>query len=156
MTEAIYPQCRIVPERFLFPESVERLLNLIAVVPGVRRIILHGPRIPETVPYGPAKGTVNPHPGRKEITVAGQPFMLETQVGAVILELDSREIIPELKKACEQAFTEFSFSIQEGRFMKTQPTLTDYAKYGPDAEKDLIGMIDPKSHKGPIILQGGR
>ena len=40
--------------------------------------------------------------------------------------------------------------------MKTQPTLIDYAKYGPDAEKDLIGMVDPKSHKGPIILQGGR
>jgi methyl-coenzyme M reductase subunit D len=155
MTEAIYPQCRIVTERFLFPDTVERLLNLIAVVPGVRRIILHGPRIPATVPYGPAKGTINPHPGRKEITVAGQTFMLETQVGTVILELDSREVIPDVRKACEQAFTEFSFSIQEGRFMKTQPSLVDYAKYGPDADEDIIGMADPKSKKGPVILQGG-
>ena len=40
--------------------------------------------------------------------------------------------------------------------MKTEATLTDYAKYGPDADKDIIGMADPKSRSGPIILQGSQ
>jgi methyl-coenzyme M reductase subunit D len=40
--------------------------------------------------------------------------------------------------------------------MKTQATVSDYAKYGPNAEEGLLGLADPKSRKGPIILQGSK
>ncbi|WML66918.1 MAG: Methyl-coenzyme M reductase, protein D [Methanoregula sp. SKADARSKE-2] len=154
MTEATFPQCRIITERLLNPETTEKLLNRLVLIPGIRRMILNGPRLPVTVPYGPAKGCPNPHPMRKVICIGDQSIELQTHVGTILLELESREIIPALPSACEEVFTSFSFRIQEGRYMKTEPSLVDYAKYGPHADKTIIGMVDPKSHSGPVILQG--
>jgi len=154
MTDAIYPQVRIVTERLLNPETVERLLNQIVTVKGIRRIILNGPRLPSSVPYGPARGVTNPHSMRGMIKVGEEEMELGVHVGTILLELESRDVIPSLKAACDPVFTEFTYRIQEGRYMKTEPSLSDYAKYGPDADKSIIGMADPKSKKGPVILQG--
>lgn len=154
MTDAKYPQVRIVTERLLNPETVERLLNRIVAVEGIRRIILNGPRLPSTVPYGPARNTTNPHSMRGMIKVGEQEMELAVHVGTLLLELESRDVIPLLKAACDPVFTEFTYRIQEGRYMKTEPSLSDYAKYGPDADKSIIGMADPKSKTGPVILQG--
>eukprot|EP01106_Pelomyxa_sp_JSP_P010294 TRINITY_DN274_c0_g1_i8.p1 TRINITY_DN274_c0_g1~~TRINITY_DN274_c0_g1_i8.p1 ORF type:complete len:289 (-),score=49.08 TRINITY_DN274_c0_g1_i8:901-1767(-) len=107
-----------------------------------------------SIPYGPAKGCPNPHPMRKVICIGDQSIELQTHVGTILLEIASREIIPALQSACEEVFTSFSFRIQEGRYMKTEPSLVDYAKYGPHADKTIIGMVDPKSRSGPVILQG--
>ncbi|HZD42747.1 MAG TPA: methyl-coenzyme M reductase operon protein D [Methanomicrobiales archaeon] len=153
MTEAIYPQCKIVPARYLKPETVERLLNEICKVGGIRRMILNGPRLPATVPYGPARGLPNPHEGRKVIHVAGEEFELQIQVGSVTLELESRDSIPALKEACDRVFTNFPYNLLEGRYMKSQMTITDYAKYGPEADEKMLGITDPKSKGCPIILQ---
>jgi len=154
MTKATFPQCRIDSERFLNPETTERLLNRIVSVPGIRRIVLNGPRLPATVPFGPAKGIDNPHPMRKKIHVGNQEMELQVHVGTVLLELENRDVIPELKAAIEPVFTNFTFRIKEGKFMKTEPSLVDYCKYGPNADETLIGMADPKSHSGPVIIQG--
>ncbi len=154
MTEATFPQCRVDSERFMNPETTERLLNQIISVPGVRRMVLNGPRLPATVPYGPSRGIDNPHPMRKTIRVGDQEMELQVHVGTVLLELENRDIIPALKAAIEPVFKDFSFHIKEGRFMKTEPSLVDFCKYGPDADKEIIGLADPKSKSRPIIIQG--
>jgi len=154
MTEATFPQCRIITERLLNPETTEKLLNKVVSVAGVRRMVLNGPRLPPTIPYGPAKGQANPHPMRKTIHVGDQEIPLQVHVGTVLLELENREVIPALKAAIEPVFTDFTFRIQEGKYMKTDPSLTDYCKYGPNADKDLLGLADPNSKSRPIILQG--
>jgi len=154
MTEATFPQCRIDSERFLNPETTERLLNLIVSIPGVRRMVLNGPRLPAMVPYGPAKGMENPHPMRKKIHVGDEEMELQVHVGTVLLELECRDVIPALKAAIEPVFTDFSFRIKEGKFMKTTPSLVDYCKYGPDADKSILGLADPKSRSKPVIIQG--
>ena len=33
--------------------------------------------------------------------------------------------------------------------MKTDPSLSDYCKYGPDADKEIIGMADPTAIPDP-------
>lgn len=154
MTEATFPQCRIDSDRFMNPETTERLLNQIISVPGVRRMVLNGPRLPATVPYGPSKGISNPHPMRKTIRVGDQEMELQVHVGTVLLELENRDIIPALKAAIEPVFKDFSFHMKEGRFMKTEPSLVDFCKYGPDADKEIIGLADPSSKSRPIIIQG--
>jgi methyl-coenzyme M reductase subunit D len=156
MTEATFPQCRISTERFLNPETTERLLNKLCDVPGIRRMVLNGPRLPATVTYGPAKGLANPHTMRQTIHVGDQELELQVHVGTIVLELENREVIPALKAACEAVFTHWTFRIQEGRYMKTEPSLVDYCKYGPDADKDIIGMADPSSKSKPVILQGNK
>jgi len=156
MTEATFPQCRIDAERLLNPETTEKLLNKVVSVPGIRRMVLNGQRLPETIPYGPAKGQANPHPMRKTIHVGSQELPLQVHVGTVLLELEDSSVIPALKAAIEPVFTDFSFRIKEGRFMKTEPSLVDYCKYGPNADKEMLGLADPKSKSKPVILQGIR
>jgi methyl-coenzyme M reductase subunit D len=156
MTEATFPQCRIATERFLNPETTERLLNKLIEIPGIRRMVLNGPSLPATVTYGPAKGMANAHSMRQKIHVGDEELELQVHVGTILLELENREVIPALQAACEAVFTNFTFRIQEGRFMKTSPSLTDYCKYGPDADKDILGMADPSSKSKPVILQGNK
>jgi methyl-coenzyme M reductase subunit D len=156
MTDAIYPQCRIVPARFLKPDTAEELLNRLVQVGGILRLSINGPSIPATVPYGPARGKPNPHPDRKVIRVGDQDVQLQVQVGTIILELEDESYIQPIREAVDEVFAEKDFSciVQKGRFMKTQPTISDYAKYGPDAEKQVIGLVDPRKKEGPIIIQG--
>ena len=154
MTEATFPQCRIITERLLNPETTERLLNKVVSVAGVRRMVLNGPRLPGNSSLRTGKGMPNPHPMRKTIHVGDQEVPLQVHVGTVLLELESRDVIPALQAAIEPVFTDFTFRIQEGRFMKTEPSLVDYCKYGPDADKEMLGLADPSSKSKPIILQG--
>jgi len=154
MTEATFPQCRIDSERLMNPETTETLLNKVVSVAGVRRMVLNGPRLPETIPYGPAKGQANPHPMRKTIRVGDQDVALNVHVGSVLLEVENRDVIAALKAAVEPVFTDFSFRIKEGKFMKTEPSLVDYCKFGPNADKAMLGLADPSSKSRPIIIQG--
>ena len=154
MTEATFPQCRVVTERLMNPDTVEMLLNNLLKAGGIRRMVLNGPRLPSTVTYGPAKGMANPHVMRKTIHVGTEEIELQVHVGTILLELENREVIPALQAACDETITAFTCRIQEGKFMKTSPSLVDYAKYGPNADKDILGLSDPKSHSGLTIIQG--
>jgi methyl-coenzyme M reductase operon protein D len=156
MAETSYPQIRIVPERFLTPDTTEALLTEILSTRGIRRIVLNGPRVPEIVPYGPARGTPNVIAQRREIEVMGEIIKLQVQVGTILIELEDASSIPEIRKACETVLTNFPFSIQEGRFMRSSMTMTDYAKYGIVEDERILGMVDPKSKTRPIILQGNK
>ena len=154
MTEARYPQIRIVTERLLNPDTVERVMNLILATDGVRRVILNGPRLPPTISSGPAKGQPNVHVMRRTIRMGDREVEMQVHVGTILIELESKDAIPAIRAACKAGFGELPWYIQEGRFMKTDPSLVDYAKYGPDADRAIIGMVDPKNRNGPIIIQG--
>jgi methyl-coenzyme M reductase subunit D len=154
MTEARYPQCRIVPLRILGPDTAERLLNAVAGISGIRRLMINGPSLPATVPYGPARGKPNPNTNRRTITVGDTEVELRVQVGMLTAEVTDASVIAQIKTTCDDLFTKFSYQLQEGQFMKTQATLTDYAKYGPDADETFIGLTDPRRKETPVILQG--
>ena len=155
MTEPTYPQLRIVPTRFLNPETTEQLLEKIYQVDGIRRLVLNGPNLPAKVPYGPARGADNENSYRRIIKVCGEDYDLHVQVGAVLLELENRSLIPEVKAACDEAFADkFPYGITEGIYMRSNMTTTDYAKYGIVEDERILGMSDPKSKQRPIILQG--
>ncbi|HXX54733.1 MAG TPA: methyl-coenzyme M reductase operon protein D [Methanoregula sp.] len=146
------------PARFLFPETAERLLNAICKAGVVRRMVLNGPRLPATVTEGPGRGLPNPHPGRKIIHVGGEEFELQVQVGTILLELENADAIPQIRQVCDEVFINFSYTLQEGKFMKSQMTVSDYAKYGVMEDERILGIADPKA-KGsrcPIILQGNK
>jgi len=157
MTEAVvdYPQCRITPLRMLKPDSAELLLNEIVQIPGIRRMTINGPNLPRTVPYGPARGKPNPNSNRRVITVGGSEFELRVQVGTMILEVLDDSVIEKIRALCDRFFTKFPYQLQTGKkFMKSQPTTADYAKYGPDMDLMLLGLADPRNKEGPVIIQG--
>ncbi|HKM41481.1 MAG TPA: methyl-coenzyme M reductase operon protein D [Methanocorpusculum sp.] len=155
MTETKYPQLRIVPTRFLNPETTETLLGKLYAVAGIRRLILNGPNLPETVPYGPARGEINDNTNRRIIKVCGEDYLLHVQVGAILIEMEDASVIPHVKAACDEVFADkFPYGITEGIYMRSNMTTTDYAKYGIVDDERILGMSDPKSKQRPIILQG--
>jgi methyl-coenzyme M reductase subunit D len=60
---------KIFPHRFLKPETAEKVLNKIFELDGLIRGIVHGPSLPKTVYYGPARGTPVNHQYRKSIKI---------------------------------------------------------------------------------------
>jgi len=154
MAEAEFPQCRIDTERLLNPETVENILNHLVKIQGIRRFVINGPSIPEKVPYGPARGLDNAHYGKARIVVGTTDVDLRVQVGTIILELENRDNIPNIDKACKEVFVNFSYRLKEGKFMRSSPTQTDYAKYGPNANEIMLGIVDPKNKTGPTLIQG--
>ena len=81
---------------------------------------------------------------------------LRVQVGTFLIELETRDIVSLVEEACKEVFTDFSYSVKEGRFMRSTPTQVDYAKYGPNANEIMLGLVDPKNKTGPTLLQGNR
>ncbi|AGB01928.1 methyl-coenzyme M reductase operon protein D [Methanoregula formicica] len=148
----VYPQCRIVPMRLLSPDTTKRLLERIVPVPGIRRMLLNGQNIPVVVPYGPARGTANKTNLRKSIEIAGNTVDLHVQVGTITLEVEDKSVIAAIRAICDNYFVNFPCSVQEGRFMKTRPSLVDYAKYGPEADPSVIGLVDPKRKEKPAFI----
>jgi len=81
-------------------------------------------------------------------------MQLRVQVGMVTIEVTDESVIEKIKAVCDGIFTQFPHQLQVGQFMKTRATLTDYAKYGPDADEIMIGLTDPKRTEPPVIIQG--
>ena len=157
MTEESYPQLRITPSRLLNPETTEFLLEKIFAIGGVRRMILNGPNLPVAVPFGPARGIPNQNSYRRVIKVCGEDYNLHVHVGAILLELETDNVIPAIKEACASVFSDkFPYGITQGKFMRSNFTTTDYAKYGIVDDARILGMSDPKSKQRPVILQGNR
>jgi methyl-coenzyme M reductase subunit D len=148
-TESI--QVEIVPSRFLMPVTAQKLLNEIYGNGGIIRIMIHGPNLPRSVPYGPGKGAPIEENRDLLIEVAGQAFELCVKVGRIRLELESDKYFDGLKAACERALP-FTFQIRRGKFFHTKPTITDYPKYGKMGDTRILGLIDPKAKNDRLAI----
>ncbi|WP_407356828.1 methyl-coenzyme M reductase operon protein D [Methanolobus sp. WCC5] len=136
-------QLEIFPSRLLKPETAQQLLNEIADLDGILRMFVHGPRLPQAVPYGPATGVPVQHPGNTVIEVAGQAIELAVYVGGIRMEVVDADIKEQVREVCERVLP-VSFEFREGNFIPKRQTVSDYAKRGPDADPLMTGMTDPK------------
>ena len=144
-------QVEIVPSRFLTPETSQRLLNEIYKNGGIVRIMIHGPNMPRTVPYGPGKGIPIEENKDRLLEIGGQAIELRVTVGRVRLELESQEYVGGIKAACERALP-FSFQFRQGKFFHDRMTTSDYAKYGKVEDERILGLIDPKAKKDKLAI----
>ena len=148
-TESI--QVEIVPSRYLMPATAQKLLNAIYENGGIVRIMIHGPNLPRSVPYGPGRGAPIEENRDLLIEVAGQAFELCVKVGRIRLELESEKYFDGLKAACERALP-ISFQIRRGKFFHTRQTITDYAKFGKVEDTRILGLIDPRAKKDRMAI----
>ncbi|MDF1556597.1 MAG: methyl-coenzyme M reductase operon protein D [ANME-2 cluster archaeon] len=147
-------QVEIFPQRVLMPDTAEQLLNVIDKVPGVIRMVIQGPSLPNRVTCGPGAGTPVNHPDRRVINVSGHAFELNIRLGRVQVEIEDRSVKEKLRQVVEEVLP-FPFEYREGFFIRRKATLTDYAKYGFKSKTDesinldderLLGLIDPKAN----------
>jgi methyl-coenzyme M reductase subunit D len=136
-------QLEIVPQRLLRPETAQALLNEILDLAGVVRLFIHGPRLPGTVPYGPAKGTSLVHDSRRLIEIEGNTVELMVSVGGIRMEVTDADVKEQVHEICEKLFP-FPFEFREGNFMLRRQTVSGYARFGTDQDPLMIGITDPK------------
>lgn len=142
-SDADYVQLEIFPSRLLKPETAHKLLSEIADLDGIVRLFIHGPRLPQTVPYGPATGMPVNHPGNAVIEVAGQAIELAVYVGSIRMEVVDADVKEQVREVCETVLS-IPYEFREGHFIPTRQTVSDYAKRGPGADPLMTGMTDPK------------
>jgi methyl-coenzyme M reductase subunit D len=139
-------QVEIFPSRFLSPETTQKLLNELYKSGGIVRMMIQGPNLPRTVTYGPGKGLPIEEHRNLLVEVGGEILELRVKVGRIRVELEGEEFLPGIQAACERALP-FSFQIKRGKFFRDISTISDYAKYGKDADKRILGLVDPRAKK---------
>ncbi|WP_292376959.1 methyl-coenzyme M reductase operon protein D [Methanosarcina sp. UBA411] len=144
-------QIEIFPSRILSPETAQKLIAEIYKVDGVIRVMVQGNRLPDKVSAGPGTGEKVEHPLRKPIQIGDQVIELKICVGRIRVELSNAEAKEQIREVCEKLLP-FPFEFREGHFLRKKPTVTDYAKLGPEADPRLLGMVDPKAKTDQLIF----
>ena len=125
----------IFPHRLLNVDTAERLLNDLDSVEGIKRMLIHGPRLPPV-----REG----HPDRRTIIVSGEEIDVQVKPGRILLEIESEEVIDDVKEVCEDHLP-FGYNIHIGHFIRKQKTVSDQLKYGEELDKipdEMVGLTD--------------
>lgn len=125
----------IFPHRLLGADTTEKLLNDLEDLDGVKRMVVHGPRLPPT-----EQG----HSDRRTIMVKGEKVDLQVKTGRVLLEIEEEETIEEIKEICKENLPH-GFNVHVGTFIRKQKTVSDGIKYGDelkDIPNEMVGLTD--------------
>lgn len=125
----------IFPHRLLNVDTAERLLNDLDSVEGIKRMIIHGPRLPPV-----REG----HSDRRTIVVSGEEVEVQVKPGRILLEIESEEVIEDVREVCEDHLP-FGYNIHVGHFIRKQKTVSDQLKYGEELDKipdEMVGLTD--------------
>ncbi|WP_445476200.1 methyl-coenzyme M reductase operon protein D [Methanococcoides methylutens] len=143
-------QIEICPQRFLNPETAQGLLSELSNIEGITRAFVHGPRLPKTVPYGPATGHDVDHKFSKSIKIGETEMDLAVIVGRIRLEILNEEVRENIREVCERTLP-MGYEFRQGLFIQKRQTVSDYAKRGPGADPTTLGLADPKGKVGNRI-----
>ncbi|HEY3272561.1 MAG TPA: methyl-coenzyme M reductase operon protein D [Methanocella sp.] len=141
-------QIEIFPQRTLNVETAQQLLDELNEIPGITRMIVYGPRLPGENPDDLLDGKYGAVE-KKYLNIKGEKVELTVQVGRLWIEIDDPEIVEHIRAAGEKALP-FPFEMYEGVYIRTQKTVTDYARRGGKVDDVHIGLFDPKDKRTPI------
>lgn len=125
----------IFPHRLLNVDTAERLLNDLDSIDGIKRMLIHGPRLPPV-----REG----HPDRRTMVINGEEISIQVKPGRILLEIESEEVIDDIRDACEEVLP-FGYNIHMGHFIRKQKTVTDQLKYGEGLDEipdEMVGLTD--------------
>lgn len=128
----------IFPHRLLNIDTAERLLNDLDSIDGIKRMVIHGPRLP------PAK---NEDTETRTMNIKGEEVLIQVQPGRILLEIETEDVIKDVREKCEVHLS-FGYNIHVGRFIRKQKTVTDQIKYGEKLDEipdEMVGLVDQNS-----------
>lgn len=139
-------QLEIFPARLLTVETAQKLLNELNKISGITRMVVHGPNIPKNDPNELLDGKFEAK--KHFLNILGEEVELTVQVGRIWVEVDDVSAKEKIREACEKTLP-FSFDINEGLYLRTRKTITDYVRKGGNVDDTSLGMFDPKSRRTP-------
>jgi methyl-coenzyme M reductase subunit D len=136
-------QIEIFPDRLLNIETAQALLNELNRISGITRMVVYGPSLPKEDPENLLAGK---HGIRepKYLEIMGEKVVLTVQVGRIFVEMEDPGAVEKIKEACQKTLP-FPFEINEGIYIRTQKTLTDYVRKGGNVDDISVGLFDPKA-----------
>ena len=148
---------KFIPNRFLKPDTCEKILNEIYELEGNMRVLMHGPSLPKKVFYGPGKGHEVNHTDRKTIQVKGNDVDLRIMVGDIIITADIskfNDLMDKLENILSNNMP-CDYTVLVGRFTRTKSTISDYLKHGNNFEnhidKRYIGLVDSSARSSETV-----
>jgi methyl-coenzyme M reductase subunit D len=135
-------QIEVFPQRLLNFETARELLNELNKVGGITRMIVHGPRMPRGDPDEMLKGKFDSD--KKYLDIMGEKVELTVQVGRVWIEVEDAVVVKKIREACEKVLP-MPFEINEGAYIRTRKTITDYVRKGGKVDDISVGLNDPKA-----------
>lgn len=139
-------QIEIFPQRLLNLETAQELLNELNRISGITRMVVFGPSLPKDDPEDLLHGKFGAHE-KKYLIIMGEQVELTVTVGRVWVEIEDPGVKENIRKACEKTLP-FSFELNEGRYIRTQKTITDYVRKGGKVDDISLGLFDPKAKLG--------
>jgi methyl-coenzyme M reductase subunit D len=136
-------QIEIFPDRLLNLETAQALLNELNRISGITRMVVYGPRLPKEDPENLLAGKHNIREPQY-LEIMGEKVELTVQVGRIFVEMNDPGIVEQIKAACRKTLP-FPFEINEGIYIRTQKTITDYVRKGGKVDDITVGMFDPKA-----------
>lgn len=125
----------IFPHRLLSVDTAEKLLNHLDSIEGIKKMIIHGPRLPPV-----REG----HPDRRTMIIGEEEVDVQVKPGRVLMEIESEDVIEDIREVCEEDLP-FGYNIHMGHFIRKQKTVTDKLKYGKELDKisdEMVGLTD--------------
>ncbi|PWR75854.1 methyl-coenzyme M reductase operon protein D [Methanospirillum stamsii] len=151
-----YPQCRIVPIRMLQSDNAEKFLDGLSYIAGIRRVLVHGPGYLSKAPEKPSDYYTDQVPSPKMVKISEQDVNMHVLMGDVIVEAVDDKAIDKVADYCEEFFDDFSFQILVGKFIKTEPSLSDYISRDPQYnpyDQFFVGLADYHPPIEPMLIR---
>ncbi|HTY89595.1 MAG TPA: methyl-coenzyme M reductase operon protein D [Methanocella sp.] len=139
-------QLEIFPSRLLTVETAQKLLNELNKISGITRMVVYGPGLPKDDPQNLLDGKFEAQ--KKYLNILGERVELTVQVGRVWVEVEDIAVKDKIREACEKTLP-IPFDINEGLYLRTRKTITDYVRKGGNVDDISLGMFDPKSKRKP-------
>lgn len=145
-------QLEIFPARLLTEETAQKLLNELNKISYITRMVVHGPNIPKNDPNDLLEGKFEAK--KKYLNILGEEVELTVQVGRIWVEIDGVSVKEKIREACEKTLS-CPFDINEGLYLRTKKTITDYVRKGGNVDDISLGLFDPKSkHTSSCCVPG--
>lgn len=138
-------QLEIFPERLLNVETAQKLINELNKISGITRMVVFGPGTPKDNPEDLLKGKYGIH-DKKYLNIMGEQVELTVQVGRVWIEIEDVSVKEKIREACVKTLP-LSFEINEGLYLRTRKTVTDYVRKGGNVDDISLGLFDPKAKR---------
>jgi methyl-coenzyme M reductase subunit D len=139
-------QLEIFPARLLTVETAQKLLNELNKISGITRMVVFGPGLPKDNPQDLLEGKFEAQ--KRYLNILGEQVELSVQVGRVWIEVEDISVKDKIREACVKTLP-VPFDINEGLYLRTRKTITDYVRKGGDVDDISLGMFDPKSRRKP-------
>ena len=139
-------QVEVFPQRLLNLETAQALLNELNKISGITRMVVFGPSLPKGDPEDLLEGKFRAHE-KKYLNIMGEQVELTVQVGRVWIEIEEPGVKEKIREAAQKALP-FPFELNEGLYIRTQKTVTDYVRKGGKVDDISLGLFDPKAKTG--------